>query len=311
MRAWLDRMSETETSVESRARLAAAYLRLGDRERARELLGDAADPWAVPRMQGGELTSPVRAAAVLLDALVATDAGDARIPELVLRLQGAARKTAARTTQENAAALLALARYYRATAQQQDDVSGHLTLGFRSERIDDATGVSLSTRPGEDWRFACRANAPLTVVIRAEGLPTGPEAGVVERGMSLRRRFEDLAGERVEGAFEQGRVYRVVIEGIVPDGSENLLISDLLAGGLEVEDARDQPGNVDPDRVEPRDDRVLFFRTAPIEGTFRQTYLVRAVTAGRFALPGTEAELMYEPTIRARAEAGTIEVRRR
>jgi uncharacterized protein YfaS (alpha-2-macroglobulin family) len=38
---------------------------------------------------------------------------------------------------------------------------------------------------------------------------------------------------------------------------------------------------------------------------------VRAVTAGRFALPGTEAELMYDPAVRARAEAGTVEVRRR
>ena len=79
-----------------------------------------------------------------------------------------------------------------------------------------------------------------------------------------------------------------------------------------MEQARDQDGTLLPDRIEPRDDRVLFFRTAALgRGEFRQTYLVRAVTAGRFQQPAIEAELLYDPTFRARSGGGgTLEVRR-
>ena len=90
----------------------------------------------------------------------------------------------------------------------------------------------------------------------------------------------------------------------MPESCENLLVTDVLPGGLEIEAARDREGTLDPDRVEPRDDRVLFFRTRPLKGEFRQTYLVRAVTVGRFRVPPVSAELLYAPAVHGRSSGG-------
>ena len=55
---------------------------------------------------------------------------------------------------------------------------------------------------------------------------------------------------------------------------------------------------------------MLFFRTQPLaDGTFRQTYLVRAVTVGTFRVPPVAAELLYAPDLHARSGGGgTLEV---
>jgi uncharacterized protein YfaS (alpha-2-macroglobulin family) len=128
----------------------------------------------------------------------------------------------------------------------------------------------------------------------------------VEHGIHVRRRIV-----APEGPLRQGRVYEVVIEGRVPDDCENLLVTDVLPGGLEIESARDREGDLDPDRVEPRDDRVLFFRTKPLDGSFRQTYLVRAVTVGTFRVPPVRAELLYAPSVHGSGSGGgTLEVAR-
>jgi uncharacterized protein YfaS (alpha-2-macroglobulin family) len=246
----------------------------------------------------------VRVAATLLGALVdARRPGqrpDPRIDELALRLRGAA-KQATRTTQESAAALLALAKYRAGTPK---DLRGELVVGTRRYPFAGHNGARAEIEPGQPWRFSLHANQPATVVLRTEGIPLRAETGEIARGMSVRRRIEG-------NDFRQGRVYRVVIEGTAPPGAANLLITDLLPGGFEIEQARDQQGTLEPDRVEPRDDRVLFFRTDPIDGRFRQEYLVRAVTAGRFTQPPVQAELMYDPAILARSGGGgTVEIRR-
>jgi uncharacterized protein YfaS (alpha-2-macroglobulin family) len=123
---------------------------------------------------------------------------------------------------------------------------------------------------------------------------------------------------RIEGAahgFERGRVYTVVLEGTLPAGIENCLLSDVLPGGFEIEEARDLPGDVlgsllggwNGDRVEVRDDRVLWFRTeASRGGGFRQTYSVRAVTPGRYRVPPASVEALYDPTRYGRGGGGDI-----
>ena len=141
--------------------------------------------------------------------------------------------------------------------------------------------------------------------MRVEGYPPDAQpVGSVERGLKIERRIEG-------GPFRQGRVYRVVLTGTVPRGTQNLLLTDLLPGGFEIESAREQEGSLEPDRVEPRDDRVLFFRTASLDGEFRQTYLVRAVTVGRFACAPVRAELLYDPQLHASFRGQkTIEISR-
>ena len=96
-----------------------------------------------------------------------------------------------------------------------------------------------------------------------------------------------------------------------------MVISDLLPAGLEIENpdlrgsaeigAGEDEKRLAVRHVERRDDRMLIFCDA-VEGTGAYSYVVRAVTCGKFALPAVEAECMYDPGIYSVHGAGSIEV---
>ena len=62
-------------------------------------------------------------------------------------------------------------------------------------------------------------------------------------------------------------------------------------------------------RRELRDDRALFFIDHLPAGMLHLRYLARATTLGRFVVPPTKAEEMYEPETFGRTAAAVIEVR--
>jgi uncharacterized protein YfaS (alpha-2-macroglobulin family) len=62
-------------------------------------------------------------------------------------------------------------------------------------------------------------------------------------------------------------------------------------------------------RRELRDDRVLFFVDEMPAGLYHYRYLARATTLGRFVVPPTRAEEMYQPEVFGRTAAHTLEVR--
>lgn len=98
-------------SLLSRARLARAFVEIGDRARARVLLRNAASP------------SSVKEVAFMLTALLELDPDDVRILPLVEYLQN--KRDRARhcwgTTSENAQALMAIGEYYRFKPPQKGD----------------------------------------------------------------------------------------------------------------------------------------------------------------------------------------------
>ncbi len=63
------------------------------------------------------------------------------------------------------------------------------------------------------------------------------------------------------------------------------------------------------DRSEVRDDRVLFFADHLPAGLHHYRYLARATTFGRFVLPPTRAEEMYQPEVFGRTGATELTVR--
>jgi uncharacterized protein YfaS (alpha-2-macroglobulin family) len=62
-------------------------------------------------------------------------------------------------------------------------------------------------------------------------------------------------------------------------------------------------------RRELRDDRVLFFIDSMPPGLYRYRYLARATSLGRFVVPPTRAEEMYQPEVFGRSAASSLEIR--
>lgn len=126
---------------------------------------------------------------------------------------------------------------------------------------------------------------------------------------------------------------------VTPSPRDYVVIDDPLPAGLEAVDARlaTTAGSLDVDAAEDeersygddeddderamgraygwssfirevRDDRVLFFVDHLPAGMFRYRYLARATTFGRYVLPPTRAEEMYQPEVFGRTAAGVVEV---
>jgi uncharacterized protein YfaS (alpha-2-macroglobulin family) len=110
------------------------------------------------------------------------------------------------------------------------------------------------------------------------------------------------------------------------DTIPNVAIVDLLPGGFELEperkpaqtgsgnDATAQASSSDaatpwtPESVDRREDRIVLY------GEFSSTvetyhYRIKATTRGRFVVPPTYAESMYDSTLKVRGVAGAIEVK--
>ena len=113
----------------------------------------------------------------------------------------------------------------------------------------------------------------------------------------------------------------VLIEGrAVEPGFYRALVVDLLPAGLEIENIRlagtpslerlSWLGELsNPVRIEQRDDRwVAALDLDEDQPAFRLAYFVRAVTPGRFSLPGSHVEDMYRPELMARTDAGRLSV---
>lgn len=161
------------------------------------------------------------------------------------------------------------------------------------------TRVETSAPAGEGWRLQ----------LLTDGYPRTPQPEKAH-GLEVRRRFLDERGETVLSA-PVGALLTVEIS-LRSDNAtlENIVITDLLPGGLEplLEKDDSQPQGDGLLYRQRREDRCLFFVNAtPAAATYR--YRVRAATRGTFALPPVSAEAMYDAATRAAADGGQFVVK--
>jgi uncharacterized protein YfaS (alpha-2-macroglobulin family) len=177
---------------------------------------------------------------------------------------------------------------------------------------------------------------------------TALDLGFFVRKTQRRVEPSELAGlrqavpERSEERFAPGDLIVTDLVVVAPGAREYVAIDDPLPAGLEAvdsslatnvlprsmrtpnysgcdecEEEAGDPGTLVPGqaylsvwhRQEIRDDRVLYFVDHMPAGVARFRYLSRATSAGRFVVPPTRAEAMYEPEIFGRTAASMLEVR--
>jgi uncharacterized protein YfaS (alpha-2-macroglobulin family) len=307
-RGLVDWLATQAPDLESRALLALALGRLGAAEAGRELLAGIEPDDGAPRQQGGTLGSALRSRALRFRALLALDPADPRLAAEAFGLQQALLAAGHLTTQEQGQTLRALAGWF--ATQRTDGVarlSGTLDGEVLPEPVDGR--VTLAVRPGSV--LALDGGGQGFGLLRVHGRrPVRPTEG--DGSLSLTRRiFDPDSGEQVT-RMRRGRVYEVRLSGRTTRPVENLVIVDLLPGGLEPEmpapgaglrgGVRRRGGDrseVATDaRIERRDDRVLLFRAEPVRGAFEFRHLVRATLPGRYGVEPPVAEAMYDPGLR-------------
>lgn len=332
--AWMEYLRDrrAELDAESTALLAAAYAATGRPGEAGEVLeGTTASTWhgqsegdraTRPGARDGLLHSSTRSNALLLSAWVSVDPSSPMVSELVRRIESTRRNGRWATTQENAFAVLALGKLARAVVRERPGFTTEVrNAGGTLAQVPSSTplDILLHDDAGAVIELSPTGTGTLYYSWTAQGVPADGRVPLEDHGLRVRRAFLDRSGRPVDLAqVHRGDAIVIEITTGADQETPNVAIENLLPAGFEVENprlgtgARDEseprPGETPvliPDHVELRDDRVLVFATIPHGHRVHRT-LVRAVTAGHFALPPVCAEAMYDPDRWSRSGSGEV-----
>jgi uncharacterized protein YfaS (alpha-2-macroglobulin family) len=291
-----------------RAFLSAAYSTVGDREAALKILTpDFKSRW-VYREQFGSFNSPARNTALYLMALAMADPASARVNEVVEYLGGLVKDGHFGSTQENAWVMMALSRVF---AERNGSVAAEVLVDGKPWKTAAGreAGFDAPELSGKTLTFLNKGEGRLYYYVMAEGTPLAKRTESVSEGLRVARVYRNAKGETLNlGSVPQGELVVVTVT-VAPkkDPVHNLVVVDVLPAGLEVENTRLRsqgelgfapPGNFPSVYQDIRDDRLIFY-AGELTGEASFSYTARAVTPGRFDVPGAFAEAMYDPEIRA------------
>ena len=160
------------------------------------------------------------------------------------------------------------------------------------------------------------------IVLTTAGHPAQREPPLAQ-GYQVERSYFSLDGKPKDLAtLRQNDRFVVVLKVTESEAAfARLLLVDRLPAGLEIDNPRLFDGGktealafakatVEPQHTEYRDDRFVaaFSRSGSERATFNVSYVVRAVTPGRYVHPAATIEDMYRPQRFGRTGTGEIEV---
>ncbi len=216
------------------------------------------------------------------------------------------------TTQNNAWAALGLAR---AAAKSGARGNVRFVSGGKSEAIL-ADGKSAHKSLARDFSFAIdnQDTSPVFVSLRHTGVP---QTSVdVKNGFTVTREYRTPDGEPLTSC-KAGDLVVVCINVSSTVACDNIVVSDMLPGGFDIEDERlatrgfnlvtvedddyraeyNNENKLDTRRIERRGDRFLALGNV-LKGNGWVEYRIRAVTPGVYAIPDVSMDAMYRPELK-------------
>jgi uncharacterized protein YfaS (alpha-2-macroglobulin family) len=317
VRYYHDARLRDEPSPLARAQIGAALAHLGDRSRSRNAFRMAERALGY-RNTGDWYQTPLRDLAGVL--ALAAEAGETEmVDRLRRRLERDAPDAGALMTQEQVQLLLA--------ANSLLEGSGPVNVTLNGQPLPERRIMADARRLAEGLAFRNAARGPVWRTLQTSG-PTREAPPAMQAGYTIDKRVFTLTGSLADmNNLRQGDRVVIVVSG-QPEGARNYptVLVDMLPAGLEIESLlgpADGSGSQEygytrsgpfswigeityTDVSEARDDRYV--ASANLRRSFRYAYIARAVTPGRYTMPGAQVEDMYRPGVMARTSAGTIRI---
>jgi uncharacterized protein YfaS (alpha-2-macroglobulin family) len=305
-------------TADSRYLLAATFFRVGDTRSYAALLPKRFTDNTTGRQTGGSYASPLRNLALVLDALVDTDRDNIQIPTLARQLADALKQSTYLNTQEAAFSFLSLGKLARQTANS----TATATVSAAGKPLGSLTNAPLNLKrvpTNVPLSLTAKGQGNIYYFAQSEGVPTSGKITAEDKGLQVRRQYLSRDGKPMTTVRQNDLVVvKVTLSSKNGLNVENVVVTDLLPAGLEVEnprlrEARDMPWIPKatasaPDHFDLRDDRINFYTTAT--GTPRTFYyLARAVSKGRFVVGPVSADAMYNAEYRSYNGAGVLTIR--
>jgi uncharacterized protein YfaS (alpha-2-macroglobulin family) len=307
-------------ALDGRYLLSAAYAVAGDKRAFAQFLPTAFSGEVSVKQTGGSFYSPLRDEAIALNALLDADPGNAQVPEMARHISDWLKNERYLNTQEQAFSLLALGKLARSAAKT------NATAEIRSN------GNVIGRSNGNDWKsekgtlqpsaieISTKGNGRLYYSWQAEGISSTGSYTQEDKYLKVRRTFYDRYGRLISNnTFKQNDlvIIGITLEKTFSTPIENIVITDLLPAGFEIENARTKElpgmewikGASEPVALDVRDDRIHFFVDAHAP---KQTfyYAARAVSPGFFRQGPVSADALYNGAYHSYHGAGVIRIDR-
>ena len=305
-------------ALDSKYLLSAAYAVAGDKRSYAALLPRSFSGEESIQQTGGSYYSATRDEAIALNMLLEVDPGNAQVPVMAKHITNRLKTERYLNTQERAFSFLALGKIARASAKAS------ITAEIKSN------GKTIAKIDGNDWKsdknvlkngsvdIVTKGNGRLYYSWIAEGISQSGSYKEEDNYLRVRRTFYDRNGSVINGnTFQQNDliVVGITLEKAYSNSIENVVITDLLPAGFEIENPRTKeiPGmdwiknESTPTALDIRDDRIHFFVDVNEK---RQTYYyaARAVALGVFRQGPVSADAMYDGEMHSYNGAQTIRV---
>lgn len=306
-------------ALDGRYLLSAAYALSGDKRSAVNFLPRSFSGEYSVQQTGGSFYSALRDEAIALNALLEMEPAHPQIPVMSGHLRDQLKSNAYMNTQERSFAFLALGKMARAAGAS--NVSAEVRSG--GKKIADVRGNWKGDKKllkGGAVEIVTTGSGRIYYSWMAEGISNTGQYHQEDNYLKVRRLFYDRNGNLVSGnSFKQNElvIVGITLERAFNTDVENIVITDLLPAGFEIENPRTKelPGmdwirdGATPTALDVRDDRIHLFVDLH---NARQTYYyaVRAVTTGIFRLGPVAADAMYKPEYHSYHGAGWIRVAR-
>jgi uncharacterized protein YfaS (alpha-2-macroglobulin family) len=305
-------------ALDSRYLLSAAYATAGDKKAFNSLLPSAfAGEESVPQT-GGSFYSDVRDEAIALNALIDADPGNSQIGIMAKHVSDKLKTRYWLSTQERAFSFLSLGKLARAAVKS--DVTADIKVNGKTiAKVDGGqwTGNQQALK-GTNIDIETKGSGRLYYFWVAEGISSTGSYKEEDNYLRVRKHFYDRFGKPLTGnTFKQNDliIVNITLERSYSSEIENIVITDLLPAGFEIENPRTKeiPGmewikDAAPVRsLDVRDDRIHLFVDA--DYTKRNYYYaVRAVSPGIYKMGPVSADAMYNGEYHSYNGAGMIKV---
>ncbi len=305
-------------SIDSKYLLAAAYALAGDKKKYAQILPPAYAGETSNKSFGGSFYSPIRDLAISLYALLEVDPDNQEIGSMVRALAENMRTAGYMNTQERVFAFLSMGKIARAA--NKANISAKILVNNRMISAYKSGTLSLSSKQlaGDNINVITKGKGKLYYFWEAEGIAADGSYKQEDRYLRVRRTFFDRQGNIISGnSFKQNDliVVRISLQSLRGMTIDNVVISDILPAGFEIENPRISSvagmnwikNKAYPDYMDIRDDRINYFTSVGSKTKYFY-YMVRAVTPGTFQMGPVGADAMYNGEYHSYNGGGIIKI---
>ncbi|MFN8310720.1 MAG: MG2 domain-containing protein [Chitinophagales bacterium] len=307
-------------TLDAKYLLAAAYALAGDKAHFNEMLPPAFAGEISDKETGGAFASPVRDEALSLSVLADVDPQNPQLPVMARHVSEALKSEGYLSTQERVFSFIGLGKtmrqYANSNATAEIVVNGKIVGEMKGAPIT-LTSKQLG---GSKVEIRTHGNQKVFYSYENEGLTADGSFKQEDNYLKVRKRFYDRHGHELNNLnFRQNDlvVIGISVETSYSRGIENVVLTDMLPAGFEIENPRikELPG-MDwikdawiPNASDYRDDRVNLFVDVNSGRVQHYYYVVRAVSLGSFRMGPVSADAMYAGEYHSYNGGGVITIK--